>query len=426
MTARFIVNGWSLNDDTVSLSYSCDGHTMREILTFPCPVTPGAVVSRLLDLLSIVAGVSYAKAFAPTTVAFPSVDICPSGLDLVTHTYDHGMREFAFENGMPLSSPFLIKDSARSVAHVAIKSDGAERPLIPFGGGRDSCVVASALRHLSPTLFTVGSNSRARKIAETLGLDHLSVTREIDPALLRMNSDGAPNGHVPVTAINSLVSVIIAELTGHTSVVMANEKSASRPTRVVDGIEVNHQYSKSYAYERLLATAVRDTGSAVGYVSVLRNAPDRDISGAFARHCRSLHQDFMSCNRATVRDASRRSDGWCNDCAKCRGVFLSLAPFLSSASMVSMFGSDLLADPDQLDGFRALLTFDEKPFECVADVEEARESMRVLARDPEWTDHVVVRMLEQLAGEAVPSRTDLTAGDTKFDPEIRAFLGEPG
>lgn len=424
MTARFIVNGWSIDNDTVSMTYECDGVTLREILTFPVPAVPNPVVGRLLDLLSVVAGVSYAKAFAPTTVAFPTIDVSPSALDLIEHTYDHGMREFAFENDMPLSSPFVIKDSARSIAHAAQAHDGPQRPLIPFGGGRDSCVVASALRHLDPTLFTVGTNEYAKNIARTIGLDHLSVTREIDPALLRMNSDGAPNGHVPVTAINSLVSVIVAELTGHTSVVMANEKSASRPTRVVDGIEINHQYSKSLEYERLMASAVRDCGSNVSYVSVLRRVPDRDISRAFALRCVSLHHGFMSCNRAMVRDSSRRSNGWCNDCAKCRGVFLSLAPFLSSASMVSMFGDDLLADAGQLEGFRALLMSDEKPFECVADVEEARESIRTLARDPEWTDHVVVRLLAQLSGESEPSRADLDSDDTMFDAEIRAFLGD--
>ncbi len=425
MTARFIVNGWSIDGTSVSLSYGCDDLTLREILTFPMPVTPTPVVGRLLDLLSVVAGVSYAKAFAPTTVAFPSLDVSPSGLDLIEHTYDHGMREFAVANGMHPLDPFLFKDTFRAKAHPAPPYDGPQRPLIPFGAGRDSCVVASALRHLSPTLFTVGDNPHARKIASTCGLDHLSVTREIDPALIRMNESGAPNGHVPVTAINSLVSLIVAELTGHTSVVMANEKSASRPTRIVDGFEVNHQYSKSHEYELLMAAAVRDTGSAVSYLSVLRHVPDSDISRAFARNCEPLHHQFMSCNRAMVRDSSKRSNGWCNDCPKCRGVFLSLSPYLSPERMVSIFGVDLLAEESHVEGFRALLSDDDKPFECVADVNEARQSLSMLGADPRWADHTVIRALMPLAVQVAPETTHQTADDSLFTREMRAFLGGP-
>lgn len=422
MTARFIVKGWGISGDQVSLSYECDGHSLREILTFPFPVDSSPVVDRLLDLLSVVAGVSYAKAFAPASVAFPSLDLSPSGLELVARTYDEGMREFAFENGLALSSPFTLDGTARAVARAHEPTGGRQRPLVPFGGGRDSCVVASALLHLSPTLFSVGDNPYAAAIAATLGLEHVSVGREIDPGLLALNNAGAPNGHVPVTAINSLISLVYAQLTGHTSVVMANEKSASRPTRVVDGVEVNHQFSKSHAYERLLSDAVRDTGSPVAYLSVLRNVHDRDLSRAFALRCTPLHHGFMSCNRAMVRDSSQRSNGWCNSCAKCRGVFLSLAPFLPPARMISIFGTDLLADPDQFDGFAALLTDGDKPFECVADVEEARESVRSLAGQFEWTDHVVVRLLARLAGQGGPQRDDDTGGASLFAAEMDAFL----
>jgi hypothetical protein len=422
MTARFFVNGWSLDNDTVSLAYECDGHSFRETLAFPFPVAVSPVVGRLLDLLSVVAGVSYAKAFAPATVHFPTLDVSPSALTLIEHTYDHGMREFAFRNGMKLPSPFVLADGPRGIAHAPRDMGDTQRPLIPFGAGRDSCVVTSALAHLNPTLFTVGENPHARRIASVCGLEHLSVVRTIDAALLQLNDSGAPNGHVPVTGINSLVSVIVAELTGCTSVGMANEKSASRPTRVVDGIEINHQYSKSLGYEMLMAAAIRDTGSAVGYGSVLRTATDSDISRAFAVRCERLHHDFMSCNRAMIRDASKRSNGWCNDCPKCRGVFLSLAPFLAPDRMVSIFGADLLADANQVDGFRELLTDSEKPFECVADVEEARLSLRSLGQQPEWAQHAVVRTLLQLADSVPTNTTDEATGNMLFADEINAFL----
>lgn len=418
-----MVDEWTTHGSTVTLRYSTENHQFEEVLTFPIEVQRTPAIDRLLHLLAIVAGVSYAKAFAPTAVSFPSLPVSDAGLSLVTHIYDQGMREFAFENDLTLSSPFTITESARDHGQPTERTDVSPRPLIPFGGGRDSCVVAVALRHLSPTLFTVGENPYTQAIAERLQLPYVSVTREIDPALLRLNDEGAPNGHVPVTAINSLISLVFAELTGHTHVVMANEKSASQPTRVVNGVDVNHQYSKSEECEHLLSDAVANTGSSVAYGSVLRSFSDDSISRAFATKCASVHDLFMSCNKAMVRNVEHRSAGWCMNCPKCRGVYLSLAPFLTPQQMVHIFGSDMLADSSQTKGFRALLSHDAKPFECVAEVEEAQESVRALQDHPEWSSRVVVRECQDLLPQNPDSVRNNSTGTTPmFSAELHAFM----
>ena len=424
MTNNFVVSGWTAHGRSVALQYSSGDHQFVETLTFPVEVERTPVIDRLLDLLAIVAGVSYAKAYAPTDVSFPSIAVSEAGYSLLTHIYDHGMREFAHENNMTLPSPFTVTERARSHGHAAERTPRDPRPLIPFGGGRDSCVVAVALEHLSPTLFTVGENPYTRAIADRMKLPHTSVIREIDPALFRLNEEGAPNGHVPVTAINSLISVVLAELTGHTHVVMANEKSASQPTRVVNGLEVNHQYSKSEECEHLISDAVRDTGSTVAYGSVLRPFSDSTISRAFAHRCSNIHDLFMSCNKAMVRVVERRSDGWCKNCPKCRGVYLSLAVYLPPESMIHIFGSDMLADISQLDGFRALLSHTSKPFECVAEPEEAQESVRALHDQPEWSSHVVVRECLALAPRSTDgSDHDASCGTSPmFSAELNEFL----
>src|SRR5690606_16672904 len=142
------------------------------------------------------------------------------------------------------------------------------------------------------------------------------------------------------TAINSLISVVVALATGCGSVVMANERSASQATRVVAGVAINHQYSKSLAFERLLRAALAPTG--ISYFSALRPWGELPIARAFARAPRAVHAAFMSCNRAFVRDPARRSAGWCGDCPKCRSVYLSLAPFMAPGDLATIFGRDLL------------------------------------------------------------------------------------
>lgn len=428
MTSEFIVDGWSVSGPTVTLRYRSGEFSFAEHIQFPVEVEAHSTVERLLDLLSIVAGVSYAKAMAPTSVTFPQLDISDAGYRVVCKTYDEGMREFAFHNGLPLTSTFEIADNARGGDFTieALRSESGS-PLIPFGAGRDSCVVASALRHLNPTLFTIGVNPYAQRIADQLSLPLLTASRSLDPMLLKLNDAGAPNGHVPVTAINSLISLITAELTGHSSVVMANEKSASRPTRIVDGVEVNHQFSKSLEFQRVLSTAVDTAGSLVRYTSVLRDIPDRRISQAFATQCADLHPFFMSCNQAMLRNESQRSSGWCCQCPKCRGMFLSLAPFLSPSEMTAIFGHDLLNDSSQLSGFLDLMSDESKPFECVADVGEAKESMRQLVRSPEWSKHlVVVASHDTCEAPSLQQSDELPEwSDTAFDAEIRAFLKDP-
>lgn len=428
MTSQFIVDEWSVNGSVLTLRFRGGEYSFSEQVRFPIEIQTTDVVSRLIDLLAIVAGVSYAKAVAPAEVQFPHLDVSPAGHTLVRATFNEGMREFCFHNSLPLTSTFHIADDARGNNYqVTERTPDSISPLIPFGAGRDSCVVASALRELQPTLFTIGINPYAQRIADKLSLPLFTASRTIDPSLLQLNAAGAPNGHVPVTAINSLISIIAAELTGHSSVVMANEKSASQPTRVIDGVEINHQYSKSLEFEQSLRTAVNMTGSSIEYFSVLREVHDNDISRTFATKCTELHPLFMSCNQAMLRDEQRRSIGWCCECPKCRGMFLSLAPFMAPDSMTSIFGRDLLSDEEQLSGFLDLLSDETKPFECVASVSEAKSSMLELLENPAWSQHVVVRGSRDAASIVATRETRHETSRTLNSIEhlVETFVTEP-
>ncbi len=421
MTNSFHVDGWRVAGPIVTLSYTVGDTTFEEHLTFPSSINLTPTAERILTLLAVVAGVSYAKAYAPTHVSLRGTALTEAEMTLVRQTYDQGMREFAYTNALPLTNCFTLTDEAIVAPKTSSQESNAGTPLLPFGGGRDSCVVATALHHLSPTLFTVGDNPYARSVANGLQLPYITVSRTIDPQLIAMNDSGAPNGHVPVTAINSLIALLVAETAGHSSVVMANEKSASQPTRIVNGIEVNHQHSKSDTYEQALREAVRSTGSSVQYLSVLRNSPDAAIAKAFALKCVTVHQLFMSCNRAMVRDHNKRSHGWCKQCPKCRGIFLSLAPYMTPDKLSTIFGEDLLDNPTHISGFRDLAHDDTKPFECVADVKEAQHSMALLQNHPMWSRHAVVQACADLA-HLQPLEHNVGRGHHPLVDEVNRFM----
>lgn len=434
MPASFEVSRWALSPtrDRLELSYVLDHfdlgrHTLVERIGLPVVVPADVAASETFalaaTLLAAAAGVSYFKAAAPTEVAFgPDLTLDPAGQVVIAALYDEGLREFSHANGLPLPRPIALQ-VGEAPTPIAPRRSG-DRVLVPIGAGRDSSLLAAVLATVPgprPVLLAIGENPYAARVAAATGLELIVATRAIDPALMQLNANGALNGHVPVTAINSLVSVIVALATGCRSVVMANERSASQPTRVVDGVEINHQYSKSFAFEQMLATAVRPTG--VAYFSALRPWGELPIAAAFAALPDAVHHAFMSCNRAFVRDPARRSGGWCGDCPKCRSVFLSLAPFLAPDRLRSIFGRDLLADETQVEGFLALVDPEAKPFECVGEIDEARLAAVLLAADERWRDHAVVQALAA-AGAPPTSATDAFArhGDHAVPPDLLDVL----
>lgn len=188
-----------------------------------------------------------------------------------------------------------------------------------------------------------------------------------------------------------------AVLYGFDTIAMSNEHSASAPNLTVDGIAVNHQYSKSLEFERNFADYIASHISPdVTYFSLLRPLSEIEIARRFARY-RQYFARFRSCNTAFRQLPSERGRRWCCDCPKCRFVFLALAPFVARTELAGIFGHDLLNDENQCNGFAALCGLREhKPFECIGEVAESAAVMAHLGRHPDWQDNVVVRRLHAM------------------------------
>jgi hypothetical protein len=338
--------------------------------------------------------VSYYKTcFAPEIVIEGDLPDAATA-DFLRHLYDLGLAECRFVNAL---AGFTTPEFRGAVPVRQALAAGLEtRPLIPIGGGKDSIVTLEAVRlvRAEPLLFSAGTAPAVLRTVAVAALPHVSVTRTLPPRLVDLNRDGAYNGHVPVTAINSCLAVVAALVHSASEVVMADERSASVGSLVWNGVEVNHQYSKSWDFERRFAEVVRRAVAPdLSYFSLLRPWSELAIARAFAA-LPIYHRAFVSCNRAFLIDSDRRSAGWCGDCPKCRFVSLALAPFLDRDTITGIVGRDLLDDPAQVDGFAALLGMEaDKPLECVGEIEEARVAMRLLLDRPGWSDAASVRAL---------------------------------
>jgi hypothetical protein len=268
--------------------------------------------------------------------------------------------------------------------------------VLPIGGGKDSMVLIDALGGLRPRLFAVNPHPRVLALADRTGLELVVVRRTLSPTLAGLNRSGALNGHVPITAIISLIAVAGSFLYGYDTIAMAIERSASEETVLVDGVPVNHQYSKSLDFERLLADLLRTSVDPdLTYGSALRPYSELAIARAFAT-LTEYHGTFCSCNTA-FRRAADPADTWCGQCAKCRFVGLMLAPFLGREALTAIIGRDMFADPSQIDGFADLMSDADKPFECVGERRESAAALRLLSGRDEWDRSPVVAALADRA-----------------------------
>ena len=257
-------------------------------------------------------------------------------------------------------------------------------------------VLIEALKHLRPRLLAVNPHPLVIELAAQTGLELLVVRRQLSPELGELNRNGALNGHVPITAIISLIAVAGRFLYGYDTIAMAVERSASEETVTVGGVPVNHQYSKSVEFERLTRDLIRrsiDPG--LEYGSALRPYSELAIARVFAR-LTEYHATFCSCN-TVFRQSAGAGDAWCGHCPKCRFVGLMLAPFLEPDALTAIIGRDMFADADEVAGFVALMSQDGKPFECVGERRESAAAVRMLSRLPHWRDKPVVKALAATA-----------------------------
>ena len=387
----------------LSLRYSYDGGPrFEEQLIFdfvPQQLSSAAreVLDRIFRLILLLSGVSYYKAFIPKVLTCRAFEINETTAEFLQKFYEKGLAEFAFRNGVSLHGHFRFQSSSAPAAS-PISVDLPRRICVPVGGGKDSIVTIECLRRGGepPMLFSLGDAEPIASCITAAELPFIRVYRRLDASLLMLNEAGALNGHVPITGILSAIALASAVMSGCNAVAMSNEHSASAPNFSVDGIEINHQYSKSLEFERDFARYIeRFISPNISYFSLLRPLSEIEIARRFAKYP-MYFGIFRSCNTAFRQAREARGRHWCCNCPKCRFVFLALSPFVAKPDLIEIFGRNLLEDETQRDGFAELCGLHaNKPFECVGETFESAGVMSHLAHHPDWRDDRVVRRLNE-------------------------------
>lgn len=378
----FVFEGFEFDRTSglLTFRYSFDGkRAFSEHTRFDVPSDFNEeAFERAAFLAFVLAGVSYYKCYPTRKMTFATHRISPVQAEFFNTVYRDGLSQFVYENGL---SPDDIGTFEASIETppVAIEYDGTGI-LALQSGGKDSLLLACMLeqkgRQFTPWYLSQAASHP--QILDTIGGELLTPKRELDKdALAAAISDGALNGHVPVTFINLAYALVDAVLHGQDMVLAAIGQEGEEPHAYIGDYPVRHQWSKTWQAEQLFAGYVHDFVSPVLRVgSPLRGFSELKIAELFVEYAWDRYgHTFSSCNVANYKQGQGNDRlVWCGHCPKCANSFLLLAPFVTEAELTGIFGKNLFGESDLTDTFKGLLGVDNvmKPFECVGETEELR------------------------------------------------------
>lgn len=359
---------------------------------------------RMVFLIGMVELISYWKLACSKQISIECGQLSDYELAWWKDLYRNGLGEFYYVNGISPqldftisiknssilneSTPLASKNSPESLE--SLEKKGNEESLIALvGGGKDSIVTLEYAKSVFSETETRSRDNRLFALCvnpipaslEAIQLagyqNQIIIKRSIDPLLLELNSKGYLNGHTPFSAFLSFVSVLAALLYNVKSVLASNESSASEGNLIYEGLEVNHQYSKSYTYEKVFREYMNYLTTPVQYYSALRPLNEIQIAGLFSQ-LKKYHQTFRSCNKTQTRESQKSGHAhtWCGACPKCLFTFLTLACFLELDELVHIFGDLIPLKLENKELIRDLLGVGlHKPLECVGTAEEVKAGL---------------------------------------------------
>ncbi len=329
--------------------------------------------------LGLVELISYYKCVCPREIVIDAGYIDKEEEAWFKKLFFNGLSEFFYINNIDINEDdlfkFTINGKSKSIQDINYEGKGN---LIPVGGGKDSLVTLELLKDFDNKCFVINPKDVHYKCAKDN--ECYTVKRVLDKNLLELNKEGYLNGHTPFSAIIAFTSFLVAYLSKRKYIVLSNEGSANEPT--VKGTNINHQYSKTYEFEKDFYNYIKKVFKVdINYFSLLRPIKEIQIAYLFSKY-KEYHELFRSCNLG-----SKESPWvWCSNCPKCLFIYIILGAFLPIQDLIKIFGSNLLEKKDLEEYFLELIGVSEtKPFECIGEVEEVKYAMnQIMKKDSSY------------------------------------------
>lgn len=350
---------------------------------------------KLLEALHIILGLSYWKFYCPPAVAFAKegATLSEAEADFFNTVYKKGLGEFFYKNKLdPKISPkFPFSTTTR---YNATTLQRYNRSLVGIGGGKDSIVSAELLKEAGHdfTSFHVQTGKPSQivdNVIKAIGAPEMKIQRHLD---WQVHQPHQYNGHIPVSAIYAFLGIFSCILYGYDYFIVSNEHSSNFGNlkylpagRQVKALEINHQWSKSFEFEKLFGDYIKNFISPnVKYFSLLRPFYEIRIVKMFAKYPQYFRL-FSSCNRNFAIKGAEHGGLWCNQCAKCVFAWAMLSASLPKKKVVGIFGKDLSKEKSLKPLFKDIAGKGSmKPFDCVGTFEEVQEALKIKKHPEVW------------------------------------------
>ena len=357
-------------------------------------------IENMVFHLGLVEMISYWKVTASPQIIIEAGYLSKKQLAWLKDLIYQGMGEYFFVNKIDFTKNNVLAITSLEIRPPKLglssipKSDlGSKKVLVPIGGGKDAIVTLELLKKAKIPLrpFLLNPKKEQLDIVVLAKTEKpIVVERTIDPKLLELNRKGYLNGHTPFSAYLAFLSVLTAALFNYKYIALSNERSSNEGNVKYLGKNINHQYSKSYDFEKKFRQYSKEyLLKEVEYFSFLRPLYELQIAKLFSGFSKYFPV-FLSCNEAHKTNSGRNkpTGKWCGKCAKCLFVFIMLYPFAGEKQTVNIFKKNLLKDKklkpllEELTGKKRF-----KPFECVGTTAETKVALLLQKKK----DHPMLR-----------------------------------
>jgi hypothetical protein len=368
------------------------------------PTAAAAPAQAVGRVLAAVDALSYWKAAASPRLCFDFV--LPGSLDWWQRFVAGGMAEFLWQNGLdPDWLPALDATGFEPLPEASEASD--DDALLLHSGGKDSIVsgllLAATGRRVRPVTYQPTAEATAVVAASAppggWAAPPATIGRGFDRQLLDLNAAGHLNGHTPYSAWLAVAAAAAAELAGAGRVAAGNSASDDEAnitgTWRGDEWSVNHQWSKSAAFEVAWAELAGDGAGGRRYASPLRPMLELAVVAGIVATDPPGTRHALSCNRSAK---AGRPGEWCGRCPKCAWMAVAIGALAGRDAAVARLRVDVMADPAngplvaQMCGRRGPI-----PFECAGLPAEVRACVRAAVE----------------ADDAAPALDELTPEDVE-------------
>jgi len=338
-----------------------------------------SVLNNLVFNLGLVELISYWKATCSKIIEIQCGKLDSFQVKWLKNLIKNGMSQFFYENKMS----WHVADSLKIISNnkkdfKVFDKKLSNKILLPIGGGKDSIVSLEILKKSkhSLTCFSLNPTDNAKKIFK-LGdcKKPIIVKRKIDSKLLELNRKGYLNGHTPFSAYLAFLTVFLGVIYDYKYIAFSNERSSNEGNVKYLGKIINHQYSKSFDFEKRFRNySKKYLAQDVEYFSFLRPFYEIQIAKLFSKYFDKYGNVFLSCNEAykIYSGKIQPSKTWCCNCSKCLFVFAILYPFIETKKLVEVFGRNLFKQKKLVTLMKELIGESKfKPFECVGTKKES-------------------------------------------------------